>query len=93
VRFVVISDEELTRLALAADPNEPLDDDAVPISEVLGEDPGLALVPAWLMPASRVSVSPHHRRRVAVLGLFVLALLAVNAVGLCVTNGYLEIAW
>ena len=90
---MVISDEELTRLALEAAPDAPLSDDAVPISDVLGEDTELALVPAWLMPPTHASASRRTRRRVMVLGLFVLALLVVNAVGLCVTNGYLEIAW
>lgn len=90
---MVISDEELTELALAADADAPLSDDAVPISEVLGDERELALVPAWLMPPTRATVSARGRRRIMVLGLFVLALLAVNAVGLCVTNGYIEIAW
>jgi hypothetical protein len=90
---MVISDDELTELALAADADAPLSDDAVPISEVLGDEPELALVPAWLMPPTRAAVSARGRRRIMVLGLFVLALLAVNVVGLCVTNGYLEIAW
>ena len=49
------------------------------------------MLPAWYMPA------PAGQRRgrgpVLVVSLILLSLLAVNAVGLCVTNGFLEIAW
>ncbi|MDQ3177776.1 MAG: hypothetical protein M3Q72_09560 [Actinomycetota bacterium] len=84
-----ISDAELTALALAADPDAPVDDDAVPFGA--GEGGGLGLLPAWYMPAP----AGHRRGRgpALVVSLILLSLLAVNAVGLCVTNGYLEIAW
>jgi len=83
-----ISDAELTALALAADPDAPVDDDAVPFGAGEG---GIGLLPAWYMP------TPAGQRRgrgpVLVVALILLSLLAVNAVGLCVTNGFLEIAW
>ncbi len=90
---VEISEDELTRLALAADPDEPIPDGAVPIDEFLGVDRSAALLPDWLMPAPAGLASTRTRRRVATVGLVIVGLLAVNAVGLCVTNGYLEIAW
>ncbi|MEZ5219266.1 MAG: hypothetical protein R2715_22395 [Ilumatobacteraceae bacterium] len=88
-----VSLDELTRLALEGDPDAPVPPDAVPISTVVGE-PAPGLLPDWLMPpAHSGGSSPRARRRLAIVGLVVLALLAVNAVGLCVTNGTLEIAW
>ncbi len=44
-----ISDEELTALALAADPDAALSDDAVPFSAQAAGDDGL--LPSWYMPA------------------------------------------
>jgi hypothetical protein len=83
----LISDEELTALALSADPTEMLDDDAVPFDG--GRTAGL--LPDWYMPAPQVSEG--SRRRVGVVGVVVASLLALNALGLCVTSGALEIAW
>jgi hypothetical protein len=40
----------LTALALAADPDEPLDDDAVPLHIHLAQFAGAAL-PQWYMPS------------------------------------------
>ena len=85
---VAITDEELTALALAADPDAPLDDGAVPLSSLLMEYPDL--LPDWYMPAP--GGFTRSRRRAAVVVLIIVALVAVNAVGLCVTWGHLEIA-
>ena len=84
---VAITDEELTALALAADPHEALDDDAVPLSSLLMEYP--ELLPSWYMPAP--GGFTRTPRRAAVVVVIILALIAVNAVGLCVTSGHLEI--
>ena len=47
------------------------------------------LLPSWYMPApGGFTRSPGRRAVVAVI---VVALFAVNAVGLCVTSGFLEI--
>ena len=84
---MVITDEELTALALAADPDAPLAEDAVPLSSLVMEYP--ELLPSWYMPApGGFTRSPGRRAVVAVI---VVALFAVNAVGLCVTSGFLEI--
>ena len=76
-------------MALAADPDQPIDADAVPISS--SPDVGNGLLPAWYMPAPTVRVRGRVRR--AVIGSVVLALLVINAAGLCVTYGFPEIAW
>ena len=81
-----ISDDELEALALAADPDAPVDPDAVPF-ETYGESGWL--LPSWYMPLPQ-GVRRSRRTKFAV-ALVVLAILAVNAVGLCVTYGHLEI--
>ncbi|MFK7917120.1 MAG: hypothetical protein AB8G14_03500 [Ilumatobacter sp.] len=84
-----ISDAELTELAMSVDPDDVvIDPDAVPFG---GLDRGAALLPAWYMPAPLGAGSgPRGRRSVVVAGL-VLAMLVVNAAGLCVTYGIPEV--
>jgi hypothetical protein len=82
-----ISDEELTALALGADPDAPIPDDSEPW---LVGAPGPGLLPAWYMPAPATSGRRRHR---VVVGLVIGALLVVNGAGLCVTYGFPEIAW
>ena len=84
-----ISDEELTQLALAADPDVALDDDAVALSSLTNPFP--SLLPDWYMPAP--ASFDRRRRRGLVAVTFVAALLLVNALGLCATYGHLELAW
>lgn len=88
--IVDVTDEELAAEAMAADPDVEVPDDAVPFRERPGEDPH-GLLPDWYMPSPR-SFRRTRPRVVAVVGL-VLALLVVNAAGLCVTYGWPEIAW
>lgn len=84
-----ITDDELTALALAADPDAPFDDDAVPM--VFGDAARNGPLPAWYMPpATAVGVS---RRRRVVIAVLVGAFAVVNGAGLCVTYGVPEIAW
>lgn len=82
----VLTDEELTALALAADPDAPIDDDAVPFGRT-----GDGLLPEWYMPAPQAGRASRGRRMV--LAVVVVSLLALNGAGLCVTNGWVEIAW
>ncbi len=82
-----LSDEELTSLALAADPHAPIPDDAVPFGR---RDDG-SLLPDWYMPVPATLVRSTGKR--AVVGMIVLSLVALNAAGLCVTYGVVEIAW
>ena len=86
-----ISDAELTALALAADPDAPLDDDAVPFASpdaALGTN---GLLPAWYMPPV-ASFRASRPRRVAI-AVLVAAFVAASGAGLCVTYGVPEIAW
>ena len=77
----LLSDEELATIAMAADPDAPLSEDAVPFHVGDGGD----LLPDWYMPAPVVGAQRGWRRRVAV-GV-VSSILLVNAAGLCVTYG------
>lgn len=79
------SDAELTEMALAADPDAPLDIDAVPISDYLEVAPGL--LPTWYMPAPMARRSPSWRLPVVLV--IVAAFLIIEAFGLCSTFGQL----
>lgn len=88
-----MTDDELTLLALAADPDAPLAEDAVPIWALgLDADQGPALLPDWYMPAPSggVAAGPGWRRRVALL--IIVSFLAINAAGLCSTYGHIVVA-
>jgi hypothetical protein len=80
-----ISDEELTRLALAADPDPRLDD-AVPLWQLLGgsHDPPL---PHWYMPAPMTGPRRVRGWRRRAIVLVVVSFLAIDAYGLCNTYG------
>ena len=84
---VQISDEELTALALAADADAPLGDDAVSIHE-RGDLDGL--LPGWYMPAAGSRRSTGWRR--AVVMLLIVGFVVIAASGFCITYGILEIA-
>ena len=86
-----LSDEELTAQALAADPDQPIDPEAIPLSAFRGEFGDL--LPNWYMPApSAAALTPGSRRRhAAVASVVIFSLLFINALGLCITYGRLEI--
>ena len=86
---VEISDEELTALSLAADPNAPFDEGVEPFGA--GLTPGTDLLPEWYMPVPNTN-GGSHLRSVAV-AVIVASLIFVNGAGLCVTYGLPEIAW
>jgi hypothetical protein len=81
------TDEELTAWALAADPDEPLPDDAEPwVNGVDGE----GLLPSWYMPAPGGGRRGGWRAAVAIL--VIVSFLVINALGLCITYGHLVVA-
>jgi hypothetical protein len=82
-----LTDEELTALALAADPDQAIDDDAVPLTQYQGEFGDL--LPAWYMPAPAAHGARRHNAVVASVVIF--SLLFINALGLCITYGRLEV--
>ena len=80
-----VSDAELTKQALAADNDAPMEN-AVPFASLIDPN-GFATLPAWYMPAP-MRGGPRLRgwRRGTVL-LFILSLLVIEAAGLCSTYG------
>jgi hypothetical protein len=83
----VLTDEELSALALSADPDTPVAADAVPFWEVTGSKADGPL-PEWYMPAAaggRLLTGWRRLPPVLVVG----SLLAINACGLCITYGKL----
>jgi len=78
-----LTDDELTRLALAAAPLTVPADDAVPLAQYLELDDGL--LPTWYMPTPMARISP--RWRLPVVLVLVGAFLVIEAFGLCSTFG------
>jgi hypothetical protein len=83
-----MSDEELTALALSADPNAPLDPNAVPWYSALALQRGL--LPDWYMPIP--SASHRGKGTRIVIGVLVVGFLTIGAFGLCITSGFLSLA-
>ena len=84
-----LTDAELTALAMAADPDAPLDEDAVPLHMHLAQFAGAAL-PQWYM-APAVARGGHRWRTPVVLTI-IAAFLLIEALGLCNTFGQLSLA-
>jgi hypothetical protein len=82
-----LSDEELTAMALAADPSAPLDANAVPW---YGSADSRNLLPEWYMPRP-IATQRGRGNRVVVISV-VTTLLVICAMGLCVTSGFLTLA-
>ncbi len=80
-----ITDAELTALALACDPNQPLDPDATPLD--LYPDQSFGLLPRWYMPP--VTAIGSRRWRTPVVVAIIAAFLLIDAFGLCITYGQL----
>jgi hypothetical protein len=84
-----LSEVELTALALAADPDAPLSDDAVPLSQHLAQFAGAAL-PQWYMPPAMAHGG--SKWRVPVIGTIIAAFVLIEGLGLCNTYGILNFA-
>lgn len=82
------SDEELTALALAADPSAPLRADATAWDFNVGDY--ATLLPDWYMPRP-ITAGRRIGLRVAALGV-VTVIVVICAFGLCVTSGFVSIA-
>jgi hypothetical protein len=80
-----LTDAELTALALACDPDQPLDPDATPLD--LYPDRSFGLLPRWYMPP--VTAIGAHRWRTPVVVAIIAAFLLIDAFGLCITYGQL----
>jgi hypothetical protein len=90
------TDEELTALALADDPDFELSEDAVCVWDLIG--PGASVggrdqLPQWYMPSPMEGARPPRKRwhrRVALL--IIVSFLLIDALGLCITYGQLVAA-
>lgn len=83
-----LTDEELTELALAADPCATLSDDAVPIGIHLARF--AAPLPSWYM--SPALSRGGRRWKTPLVIAIVSAFLLIDAMGLCNTYGLLSLA-
>jgi hypothetical protein len=83
-----LSDDELTTLALAADPAVPIDTDAPPWHFGYGflANP----LPDWYMPMP-MAAGRGRGTRLVVLSV-VVGLVVICSFGLCVTSGFLQLA-
>jgi hypothetical protein len=81
-----VSDDELTALALAADPDAPVADDAVNLWELAGAG-SMPLLPQWYMPAPAGGGRQLHDWRRWVVPAVIAAFVVINAYGLCSTYG------
>lgn len=81
-----LTDDELTELALAADPDAPVADDAVNLWELHG-DAGTPLLPQWYMPAPAGGGRQVRDWRRWVIPVVIAAFVIINAYGLCSTYG------
>jgi hypothetical protein len=84
------SDDDLTALALAADPDVAVDDDAVCLADLLASR-APRLLPEWYMPAPMGPARPLRGWRRGVVLLVVASFLAITAAGLCNTYGQLHL--
>ncbi|NNN01218.1 MAG: hypothetical protein HKL86_05230 [Acidimicrobiaceae bacterium] len=80
--------EELTALALAADPQAPLAQDAVAWEGAILHRRGL--LPDWYMPTPLASRSGRWPRNVVLL--IIVGFLVIDGFGLCITSGFLSLA-
>jgi hypothetical protein len=81
-----LSDQELTALALAADPLAPVAEAAIPLNVHLSQF-AIAL-PEWYMPSAMARSG--HRWRLPVVLAIVSAFLLIEGLGLCNTYGVLS---
>lgn len=82
------SDEELSALALAADPITALAEDAVAWSGISTDPPGL--LPNWYMPVPSYQLRGRLSRAVVIT--LIAGFLVIDAFGLCITSGFLSFA-
>lgn len=81
-----ITDEELTALALAAEPVTTLARDAVPWGGGDGRTP--SLLPNWYMPSPSYQLRGRWTRAVVIT--LIAGFLVIDAFGLCITSGFLS---
>jgi hypothetical protein len=83
-----LSDDELTALALAADPYAPIDPDAVPWRA--NADDQRSFLPVWYMPRP-MAIGRGRTTKIIIISIIV-GFLLIDAFGLCVTSGFISLA-
>jgi hypothetical protein len=82
-----MTDDELTALALAADPDVEVGDDAVSLWDLAASEPE-DLLPAWYMLSPMTRTRMLHGWRRTVVLLLIASFLLIDAYGLCSTYGW-----
>ena len=85
---VPLTDDELSALAVAADPDTAVDADAVCLWDVTGFGPDQVL-PEWYMPSPMRGAPLLRGWRRRVILIVILSFVVINAYGLCNTYGQL----
>jgi hypothetical protein len=83
-----LSDDELTALALAADPSAPIDPGAVPWRG--SGDDQRSFLPEWYMPRP-MAIGRGRTTKIIIISIIV-GFLLIDAFGLCVTSGFISLA-
>jgi len=81
-----LTDDELTELAMAADPDPPVPKEAVSMWDRAPGD-GTDLLPEWYMPAPSMGTRSFRGWRRWLILLIVVVFVALEAFGLCSTYG------
>ena len=82
-----LGDDELTALALAADPDCDVGDDAVSLWDLAASQPD-ELLPGWYMPSPIAGARLLHGWRRRVVFFVIVSFLLIDAYGLCSTYGW-----
>jgi hypothetical protein len=88
VELAQITDDELAVLAIAADPDPEVDEDAVSLWTLSSDEDDL--LPAWYMPSPMARTRLLHGWRRNVVLLLIASFILINAAGLCVTYGWVQ---
>src|ERR1700730_17157248 len=86
-----LRDEELAALAVAADPDTPVDDNAVCLWQLTGSGTD-DLLPEWYMPSPARGIPRLRGWRRWVTLIIIASFLAIEAYGLCSTYGRVVLA-
>ena len=82
-----IDDDELAEMALRADPNPVIDPDQPPWN---AREHGVALLPGWYM--APLSGTRRGTAAKVTIGVIIASFVIINALGLCVTYGWVTVA-
>jgi hypothetical protein len=82
------SDEELSALALAAEPITALDENAVAWGG--GDSRKPSLLPNWYMPSPSYHLRGRWTRAIVIT--LIVGFLVIDAFGLCITSGFISFA-